>query len=365
VRTVQFCWSSKRLCRGPKPHTVSSVNALTAPPASQQHTWDSCATVLPQMLAKRLLGKLKKKPKDEDKQQKLPQQRQTEDSEEYGSEYTDTDDERVHDFEIGQENYLLQVAIATSAQDYAHQSTNGIAAEAATPGAGELSQKYWRDGRCGAQRQADGLVPAWQPAHCHVACLGLVSSSMIKACRQTGAEAQAVASCRLFWQLGHCAACMPASSIPPCCRASATHSKPPYSGSNSFVRFPLAHGQSCSCASLAHYRPQQSLDARECVLCRLLLSSPSAAALAAAPPPRPPRLDYWDVICDGFYDVEGDFPEITDDPADFPSIAALRHVRCFEADPREVGGRVEEWRQTSAAAAAVGEGGMHWRHVHA
>lgn len=119
------------------------------------------------MLAKRLLGKLKKKPKDEEKQQTPPQQRQTEDSEEYGSEYTDTDDERVHDFEIGQENYLLQVAIATSAQDYAHQSTNGIAAEAATPGAGELSQKYWRDGRCGAEAHI-GLLPhpaAWQPAH--------------------------------------------------------------------------------------------------------------------------------------------------------------------------------------------------------
>jgi hypothetical protein len=50
-------------------------------------------------------------------------------------------------------------------------------------------------------------------------------------------------------------------------------------------------------------------------------------------------LDYCDVIRDGFYDVEGDFPEITDNPADFPTIAALRHVRCFEADPREVRGR--------------------------
>jgi hypothetical protein len=101
------------------------------------------------MLAKRLLGKLKKKPKEASTQQKPSQQRQPEDSEDYGSEYTDTDDERVHDFEIGQENYLLQVALATSAQDYDHQSSNGIAAEAATPGASELSQKYWREGRCG------------------------------------------------------------------------------------------------------------------------------------------------------------------------------------------------------------------------
>lgn len=98
------------------------------------------------MLAKRLLGKLKKKPKDEAKQQRPPQQRQPEDSEDFGSEYTDTDDERVHDFEIGQENYLLQVALATSAQDFDHQSTNGIE-QAATPGACELSKKYWRDGR--------------------------------------------------------------------------------------------------------------------------------------------------------------------------------------------------------------------------
>lgn len=99
--------------------------------------------------AKRLLGKLKKKPKDgEQKQQKPVQQKHPQDSDEYGSEYTDTDDERVHDFEIGQENYLLQVALATSAQDYDHNSTNGIAAEAATPGACELSKKYWRDGRC-------------------------------------------------------------------------------------------------------------------------------------------------------------------------------------------------------------------------
>lgn len=99
------------------------------------------------MLAKKLLGKLKKKPKDVSKQPKQQQQRQGEDSEEFGSEYTDDSGERVHDFEIGQENYLLQVALATSAQDYDHQANNGIAAEAATPGASELSHKYWRDGR--------------------------------------------------------------------------------------------------------------------------------------------------------------------------------------------------------------------------
>jgi len=57
------------------------------------------------------------------------------------------------------------------------------------------------------------------------------------------------------------------------------------------------------------------------------------------------RLDYSDVICDGFYDIEGDFPEITDNPADFPTIAALRHVRCFEADPREVGRQSRDTRE--------------------
>jgi hypothetical protein len=56
----------------------------------------------------------------------------------------------------------------------------------------------------------------------------------------------------------------------------------------------------------------------------------------SSPPSVSRRLDFPDTICDGFYDVEGDFPEITDNPLDFPTIAALRHVRCFEADPREV-----------------------------
>jgi hypothetical protein len=42
-----------------------------------------------------------------------------------------------------------------------------------------------------------------------------------------------------------------------------------------------------------------------------------------------------DVICDGFYDVWGDFPEIVERD-EFPTLAALRHVQLFEGDPREV-----------------------------
>lgn len=73
------------------------------------------------------------------------------------------------------------------------------------------------------------------------------------------------------------------------------------------------------------------------VVCVLYLLLPSSSPSSQHTPQHPcTRLEASDVICDGFYDVEGDFPEITDNPAEFPTIAALRHVRCFEADPREV-----------------------------
>uniref|UniRef100_A0A383WHV6 non-specific serine/threonine protein kinase n=1 Tax=Tetradesmus obliquus TaxID=3088 RepID=A0A383WHV6_TETOB len=99
-----------------------------------------------------IFDKLKKKKKDKadgnptsTKPKKDKQQQQ--DSEDFsGSEYTDDDDERVHSFEIGQEDYLVQVALATSAQDYQHQAENGTVA-AAAPGASEVSWKYWRDER--------------------------------------------------------------------------------------------------------------------------------------------------------------------------------------------------------------------------
>eukprot|EP00879_Flechtneria_rotunda_P007398 GHRR01007760.1.p1 GENE.GHRR01007760.1~~GHRR01007760.1.p1 ORF type:complete len:799 (+),score=316.22 GHRR01007760.1:393-2789(+) len=95
-----------------------------------------------------LLDKLKKAKKSRQQQpaQKKSEQKRDEDSDEFGSEYTDDDDERVHDFEIGQEDYLVQVALATSAQDYQQQATTAGLSTAA-PGASEVSYKYWRDER--------------------------------------------------------------------------------------------------------------------------------------------------------------------------------------------------------------------------
>lgn len=72
-----------------------------------------------------------------------------------GSEYSwedgdDGDDEPVHDFELAQEDYLVSVALATSANEY-HR--NGGAAGGGFPlalgaaGALELSRKYWATSR--------------------------------------------------------------------------------------------------------------------------------------------------------------------------------------------------------------------------
>ncbi|KIY94265.1 hypothetical protein MNEG_13698 [Monoraphidium neglectum] len=47
------------------------------------------------------------------------------------------------------------------------------------------------------------------------------------------------------------------------------------------------------------------------------------------------RLSYGELLCDGFYDVWGDYPEIVE-RGEFPTLAALRHVQLFEGDPREV-----------------------------
>lgn len=93
----------------------------------------------------KLKAKKDKLKDDDDKKQRQPGPRE-EDSEEFGSEFTDDDDERVHSFEIGQEDYLVQVALATSAQDYQNHAANG-AIRAAAPGAAEVSWKYWRDER--------------------------------------------------------------------------------------------------------------------------------------------------------------------------------------------------------------------------
>lgn len=107
-----------------------------------------------------LFDKLKKKKdKNKDSPDKKPKQQgpKEEDSEEFASEYTDDEDERVHSFEIGQEDYLVQVALATSAQDYQQQAANG-AIRAAAPGASEVSWKYWRDDRS-EQHCFEALAP--------------------------------------------------------------------------------------------------------------------------------------------------------------------------------------------------------------
>jgi hypothetical protein len=47
------------------------------------------------------------------------------------------------------------------------------------------------------------------------------------------------------------------------------------------------------------------------------------------------RLDYGDIICDGFYEPLGDFPEVVE-KGNFPTLGQLRHVQSFEQDSREV-----------------------------
>ncbi len=42
------------------------------------------------------------------------------------------------------------------------------------------------------------------------------------------------------------------------------------------------------------------------------------------------------VIPDGFYEPWGDYPEVVE-KGEFPMLAALKHVRLFEGDEREVG----------------------------
>jgi len=71
-----------------------------------------------------------------------------------------------------------------------------------------------------------------------------------------------------------------------------------------------------------------------CELPRLTTKQPTNRP-TDRPPPSPARLGTRDLICDGFYDVWGDFPEIVE-REEFPTIAALRHVQLFEGDPREV-----------------------------
>lgn len=47
-------------------------------------------------------------------------------------------------------------------------------------------------------------------------------------------------------------------------------------------------------------------------------------------------LDYDDPIRDGFWDPWGDWPEVVDQPSEFPTLAVLRRVHALDDDPREV-----------------------------
>jgi hypothetical protein len=63
----------------------------------------------------------------------------------------------------------------------------------------------------------------------------------------------------------------------------------------------------------------------------VLLALPAAHVLFS--------LDYSDGICEGFYEVFGDFPEVEEKDT-FPSLEALKRVRTAEGDFREVRGNL-------------------------
>ena len=87
------------------------------------------------------LFKLNKKKKQPVQSQQIPASQ----TEAYSDEYED--DEQVHEYEIAQENYLVSVALATSAQEFqaAAQPTPGSFQSHLTsaPGAASLSRKYY------------------------------------------------------------------------------------------------------------------------------------------------------------------------------------------------------------------------------
>eukprot|EP00877_Chromochloris_zofingiensis_P000554 jgi/Chrzof1/1049/Cz01g38140.t1 len=79
-------------------------------------------------------------------QQQQQQQQQRADGDLSGSEYTDDEDnEHVHDFEIAQEDYLVSVALATSANEYQkHVQSGGSHMLPSSSGRGAaLSKQYW------------------------------------------------------------------------------------------------------------------------------------------------------------------------------------------------------------------------------
>lgn len=111
--------------------------------------------------------------------------------------FTDEDDERVHDFEIGQEDYLVQVALATSAQDF-QQAGSGLAAlgAAATAGSFELSLKYWREHRWECRHKGLERARAQPHAACSSAWRAAATHGKQRArrcrCRRPAAGARAL-----------------------------------------------------------------------------------------------------------------------------------------------------------------------------
>lgn len=87
------------------------------------------------------LFNLKKKEKQPAQTQQIPAAQ----SEDFTDEYED--DEQVHEYETAQENYLVSVALATSAQEFqaAAQPTPGSYQShlSSAPGAASLSRKYY------------------------------------------------------------------------------------------------------------------------------------------------------------------------------------------------------------------------------
>jgi hypothetical protein len=87
-----------------------------------------------------------------------------------GSEYTDDGDEPVHDFEIAQEDYLVSVALATSANEYQRNgggAGGGFPLAMGAAGALELSKKYWATCRYALCLRAGAR--AARHAHAHAA----------------------------------------------------------------------------------------------------------------------------------------------------------------------------------------------------
>jgi hypothetical protein len=111
---------------------------------------------------KRLFGLKKKKKEQAPTTTQAPP---TAEDGEYSEEYED--DEHVHDFEIAQEDYLVSVALATSAQEYqaaSKEPSSGVQILSA-PGAASLSRKYYTQQWWVLAELTVGAVPSSSSGH--------------------------------------------------------------------------------------------------------------------------------------------------------------------------------------------------------